>query len=215
MRGKIEVIVEALTGHFEDHHAFLARRMLDRVDAVAADIATVEQRIETMIAPFADQVARLDEITGVGVATARELIAEIGVDMTRFPAPAHLVSWAKFAPIDKKSAGRSKTATTGKGNPWLGGAIGESVAATTRTRTFLGERYRRITRRRGKQRAIVATGNSLLTIIWHLLSDPDTRYHDLGADLYTTRVNTHHRQRNLIRQLETMTGQKVHLTPAA
>jgi transposase len=215
MRGKIPVVIEALTGHFEDDHAFLARRMLDRIDQLARDIADMDERIEVAISPFADQVTRLDEITGVGEATARELIAEIGVDMSVFPTPAHLVSWAKFAPIDKKSAGKGKAGATGKGNPWLAGALGESAASTTRTRTFLGERYRRIARRRGKQRAIVATGNSILTIVWHLLSDPNTRYHDLGADFYNTHVNTQRRQRNLVRQLESMTGQKVTLTPAA
>jgi transposase len=215
MRGKIETIVEALTGHFEDHHAFLARRMLDRIDQISADITTLDQRIEAVIAPFAAQVAQLDEITGIGAATARELIAEIGVDMSRFPTPAHLVSWAKFAPIAKTSAGKGRAGTTGKGNPWLAGALGEAVTAAARTRTFLGERYRRIARRRGARRAIVAVGNSMLTIIWHLLSDPDTRYHDLGADFYATRVNTHRRQRSLVHQLETLTGQKVTLQPAA
>ncbi len=91
MRGKIEVITEALTGHFEEHHAFLARRMLDRVDAITTDIDTVSVRIERVIAPFARQAAQLDEITGIGPTAAQELIAEIGVDMTRFPTPAHLV----------------------------------------------------------------------------------------------------------------------------
>jgi hypothetical protein len=158
-------------------------------------------------------VARLDEITGVGTRTAQEVIAEIGMNMAAFPTAAHLVSWAKFAPIDRQSAGRAKTASTGKGNPWLGATIGEAVAATARTDTFLGERYRRLVRRRGKKRAIVAVGNSMLTIIWHLLSDPDNRFRDLGADFYESKLNRQRRQRDLVRQLEHLTGHKVLLQP--
>lgn len=214
MRGKIPLVTEALTGHFEEHHAFLARGMLDRVDTITHEIDTLTARIEETIVPFEAQVTQLDEITGVGRVGAQELIAEIGVDMTRFPSPAHLVSWAKYAPIDKKSAGKGKAGATGKGNGWLGGTLGEAAASAARTRTFLGDRYRRIARRRGKGRANVAVGNSILTIAWHLLSDPEARYHDLGADFYRTHVNTRHRQRNLIRQLEGITGQKVTLHPA-
>jgi transposase len=170
MRAKITVLEEALTGHFEDHHGFLLRSMLTHVDALSVQIEEVATRIEAAIAPFTPVVTRLDEISGVGVVTAQEIIGEIGVDMSRFLTPAHLVSWAKFAPIDKNSAGKKKGGSTGKGNPWLGGALGEVVAGASRTDTFLGERYRRLARRRGKKRAIVAVGNSVLTIIWHLLA---------------------------------------------
>jgi transposase len=216
MRGKIDSLVEALTGHFEDHHGFLAQRMLDRIDALSGDIAAVEARIEEVITPFAHQVAQLDEIPGVNLTAARELIAEIGVDMTRFPTAGHLVSWAKFAPITHQSAGRSKPGATGKGNGYLGGTLGEIVAGLARTDTFLGDRYRRIARRRGKNRAIVAVGNSVLTVIWHLLSDPERRYQDLGADFYHNKINTGRRQRTLVRELEALTGQKVILqAPAA
>jgi transposase len=137
------------------------------------------------------------------------------VTMTAFPTAGHLVSWAKFAPIDNQSAGRKKTASTGKGNPWLAATLGEIVAATARTDTFLGERYRRLVRRRGKARASVAVGHSVLTIIWHLLNDPEARYHDLGADFYQTKVNTRRRERDLIRQLEHLTGKKVTLAATA
>ncbi|MEU5727170.1 transposase [Micromonospora sp. NPDC047738] len=112
--------------------------------------------------------------------SAQEIIAEIGVNMTVFPTAAHMVSWAKFSPIDAQSAGRKKANSTGKGNPWLAATLGEVVAGLSRTSTFLGERYRRLARRRGKKRAIVAAGNSVLTIVWHLLTDPDARYQDLG-----------------------------------
>ena len=215
MRSKVAVLEEALTGHFEDHHGFLAQEMLDHVDALTAQIDTVSTRIEAVIDPFSHHVERFDEITGVGIIAAQELIAEIGVDVTRFPTAAHLVSWAKFAPVDRNSAGNKRGGSTGKGNPWLAGTLGEIVASTSRTDTFLGERYRRLARRRGKSRAIVAVGNSVLTIIWHLLADPDARYHDLGSDHYQTKVNTRRRERDLIRQLETLTGKKVSFTPTA
>jgi transposase len=207
------VLEEALTGHFEDHHGFLVGRMLERVDILTADIEAVGVRIEAVIAPFTHHTERFDEITGVGLIAAQELIAEIGVDATRFPTPAHLVSWAKFAPIDKNSAGNKRGGATGKGNPWLGGTLGEIVAGVSRTDTFLGERYRRLARRRGKNRAIVAVGNSVLTIIWHLLADPDARYRDLGSDFYQSKINTRRRERDLVHQLEHLTGKKVTLTP--
>ena len=213
MRRKIPQLREALTGHFDDHHAFICATMLRRIDALAADIAELDARIEQMIAPFGEAVAKLDEITGVGLRSAQEIIAELGVDMTVFPTAAHLVSWAKFSPIDATSAGRKKGNSTGKGNPWLAGALGEVVAGTARTHTFLGDRYRRLAHRRGKKRAIVAVGNSILTIIWHLLSDPDARYQDLGPAYYESRINKQRRQRDLIRQLEHLTGQKVNLQP--
>jgi transposase len=140
MRRKIPQLREALTGHFGEHHAFICATMLRRIDALAGDIADLDARIEQMIAPFAPAVEKLDEITGVGVRSAQELIAEIGVDMTAFPTAAHLVSWAKFSPIDAHSAGRKKGNSTGKGNPWLAGALGEVVAGAARTNTFLGVR---------------------------------------------------------------------------
>jgi len=213
MRRKIPQLREALTGHFADHHAFICATMLRRIDALAADIADLDARIEQMIAPFARAVEKLDEITGIGVRSAQEIIAEVGVDMTAFPTAAHLVSWAKFSPIDASSAGRKKGNTTGKGNPWLAGTLGEVVAGLARTNTFLGERYRRLARRRGKKRAIVAVGNSVLTIVWHLLSDVDARYQDLGPGYHESRINNQRRQRDLIRQLEHLTGQKVTLQP--
>jgi transposase len=215
MRGKIPVLEEALTGHFTDHHALLVRTMIDRIDAVTADIDRISEAIEEAIAPFHAEAERLDEITGIGIRSAQELISEIGVDMTRFPTHAHLVSWVKFAPILNQSATKTRNGSTGKGNPWIAATLGEVVAAVARTHTFLGERYRRLARRRGKKRAIVAVGNSILKIIWHLLADPDTHYHDLGEDHYHTRHTTQRRQRTLIRDLEHLTGQKVTLQPHA
>jgi transposase len=213
MRAKIGVLRQALTGHFTEHHAFLLAMMLDRVDALTAQIDTLTDRIEEAIAPLAAQVAQLDEIPGVGVTTAQEIIAEIGTDMTRFPTPGHLVSWAKFAPKARQSAGRSKAATTGKGNPWLGGTIGEAAAGAARTSTFLAARYKRVVKR-GKKRALVAVGNSILTICWHLLSDPGAHFTDLGPDWHD-RLAPQRRKHQLIAELERLSGKKVTLHDAA
>ncbi len=215
MRRKIPLLREALTGHFEDHHAFLAARMLTRVDALSTDIDAVSEQIEEVIAPFARQVAQLDEIVGIGSRAAQDLIGEIGVDMTRFPTAAHLASWAKFAPMDKRSAGKGRAATTGKGNRYVAGTLGEVVAALSRTDTFLAARYQRLVKRRGKSRAIVAVGNSVLTVVWHLLSDPEAHFEDLGAGYYESKINKDRRQASLTRQLEQLTGHKVVLGPAA
>jgi transposase len=215
MRAKISLLEEAFTGHFTDHHAFLLTRMLARIDAAAADIAELDTQIEAHLAPFADTVRRLDEISGVGPVTAAVLIAEIGLDMTRFPTPAHLASWARFAPAVRESAGRKKgTGHTGHGNRYLAAALGQAVIGAARTNTFLGQRYRRLARRRGAGRATVAVGRSILTIIWHILSDPDTHYTDLGPDYHNTRTNPDRRKQNHIRGLEAL-GYTVTLTPAA
>jgi len=141
MRGKISVLTEALTGHFRDHHGYLLAMMLARIDALTGQIEQLTTRIREAIAPFAHQVAQLDQIPGIGTTGAQEIIAEIGVDMTRFPTPGHLVSWANFAPTARQSAGKTKPGATGKGNPWLGGALGEAVIGAARTKTFLGARY--------------------------------------------------------------------------
>ena len=160
-------------------------------------------------------VDRLDAICGIGRTAAHVIIAEIGTDMGRFPTPGHLVSWARFAPGVKESAGKKKgKATTGHGNPYLARVLGEAAVAAGRTNTFLGERYRRIARRRGAKRAMVAVGRSILIIIWHLLSDPDARFHDLGPGFYGTRSNADRRKRNHVRQLEAL-GYTVTLQPAA
>ena len=187
MRRKIAALEEAFVGRFSDHHAFLLTRMLARIDALEADIAAVDARVEEQIAPFADALDRLDEIPGVGRIGAQIIIAEVGVDMGRFPTPGHLASWARFAPGVKESAGRKKGAgTTGHGDPYLARALGEAAIGASRTNTFLGERYRRIARRRGQKKAVVAVGRSILVIVWHLLTDDQARFEDLGPGFSTT-----------------------------
>jgi transposase len=214
MRGKRSVLQEALTGQFRDHHGWLLRMMLDRIDAITAQAEALTARIDEVLALFARQVDQLDEIPGVGRTGAQELIAEIGVDMTRFPTAGHLVSWARFAPRARQSAGKAKPGTTGKGSPWIAGALGEAVMGAARTKTFLGSRYHRLARRRGKQRAIVATGRSILVIACRLLSDPEARFADPGPDWHD-RIAPLRRKRQLIAELERLSGKKVTLQEAA
>jgi transposase len=141
MRAKISDLQEAFHGRFSDHHAFLLTKMLARIDAIDADIAEVETRIEDQVAPFAEAVARLDAIPGVGLIAAQVIIAEVGLDMTRFPTAAHLASWAKFSPIISESAGKRKGKnTTGNGNRYLARVLGEAAVSAAKTDTFLGER---------------------------------------------------------------------------
>jgi transposase len=215
LRAKRSRLEEAFCGHFSDHHAFLLKTMLGRIDQASADIAELDRKIEAEIAPFQAAVDRLDEVTGVGGVAAQVIIAEVGTDMGRFPTPGHLASWARFAPGVKQSAGKPKgKATTGHGNRYLAQVLGEAAVAAGRTDTFLGERYRRIARRRGAKRAIVAVGRSILVIVWHLLADPTARFHDLGPGFYDTRINPERAKRNHVRQLEAL-GYKVTLESTA
>lgn len=215
LRKKLPSLEEAFTGRFDDHHAFLLKRMLARVDAIDADLAAIDREVERHLAPFAHQIAQLDEVPGIGPVAAAAVIAEVGVDMTRFPTPAHLCSWAKFAPGVKSSAGRTKgSGSTGHGNKYLARTLGEVAVNAGRTNTFLGARYRRIARRRGSRRAVVAIGRSVLVVIWHLLSDPDAHFIDLGADHHDRRRNTEAVKQQHVHQLEAL-GYHVTLEPAA
>jgi len=213
MRAKIPLLEQAFVGRFTDRHRFLLATMLARIDQASADSTAVETKIEELIPPFAQ--AKLDEITGVGLTVAHVMIAEIGLEMTRFATTARLCSWARFAPAVKESAGKKKgNGSTGHGNPYLARVLGQAAVSAGKTNTSLGERYRRIARRRGKKKAIVAVGRSILTIIWHLLSNPDARFHDPGADFYDNRTSPERKKHNHIRQLEAP-GYKITLEPAA
>ena len=133
------------------------------------------------------------------------ILAETGIDMGRFPTAGHLVSWAKFAPGVKESAGKKKGKnTTGHGNSYLARVLGNAAVSAGRTDTFLGQRYRRIARRRGRKKAVVAIGRSILVIIWHLLADPAARYADLGPGYYASRTSTDRKLRNHIRQIQAL-----------
>jgi transposase len=238
MKAKRAALIEALTGKFDDHHAELARMLLDQIDALTAQIGTLTTRIEELIAaiPAAqgvdadgttgpgagtgpdaarlNAITRLDEVPGISLLGAQIILAEIGLDMTRFMTPGHLVSWAKLCPRTIQSGAKNRSGKSGKGNPYLKGILGEIATAAAKTDTFLGERYRRIVKRRGKLKALVAVARTILVIIWHLLADPAARYHDLGAGYYASRIDTERKTRNHIRQLEAL-GYTVTLAPAA
>ena len=134
--------------------------------------------------------------------------------MSRFPTPQHLVSWAKLCPRTIQSGPVTRAGKTGERNPYLKGALGEAAAAAARTDTFLGERYRRLVKRRGKLKALLAVARSILVVVWHLLANPTARYRDLGPDYHTSRAVTTRRICNHIAQLTAM-GYRVTLEPAA
>jgi transposase len=236
MRVKHAALVQALTGRFDDHHALLARILLEQVDSLTAQIDRLTATIEEAITVIPDTrppehdpperpdqtigatrplavIDRLSEIPGIAHHTAQVIIAELGLDMSVFPTPGHLVSWAKLSPRTIQSGARKRGGKTGKGNPYLKGALGHAVASAAKTNTFLGERYRRLVKRRGKLKALVAVARSMLVIIWHLLSDPTRRFRDLGPDFHTTHVNIDRKIRNLVHQLEAL-GHNVTLQPA-
>src|SRR5215471_5358245 len=218
--------------------AELAQMLLDQIDALSAQIGTLTGRIEELTgaipaargvnadgttgpgagtgpdAAVLPAAVRLDEIPGISPAGAQAILAEIGLDMTRFPTAGHLVSWAKLSPRTIQSGASNRSGKTGKGNPYLKGALGEAAAAAARTDTFLGERYRRLVKRIGKLKALVAVARSILVIIWHLLSDPAARFCELGPAYHASRTDTQRKARGHIRQLEAL-GYTVTLTQAA
>lgn len=175
---------------------------------------STEVNADTLAQRHLTLIERLDEIPGIGPQTAEAILAEIGFDMTRFPTTAHLVSWAKLCPRTIQSGLKQRVGKSGTGNPYLKGALGEAANAAAKTNTFLGERYRRIVKRRGRPKALVAVARSILVIVWHLLADPITRFHDLGSDYHATRITTERRVRGHIAQL-TALGYHVTVQPAA
>ena len=166
-------------------------------NAIRVDPATVAECVLST-------VERLDEIPGIGVHNAQAILAEIGLDISRFPTPEHLVSWAKLCPRTIQSGPLTRAGKIGKGNPYLKGALGEAASAAAKTNTFLGERYRRLVKRRGKLKALVAVARSILVIVWHLLNDPAARYRDLGPDWHARHTDRSRKARNARRQLEAL-----------
>ena len=210
MRGKIRRLEEALEcSFFTDEHAAVLAMMLTTIDHYTTQIGQLTIKIEALTEPYLHQVGQLDQIDGIGVICAQDIIAEIGADMTLFRTASHLVSWARWSPQVKQSAGKRKGSNaTGRGNPYLGAALGEAVICAGRTQSYLGAKYRRLARRMPKKKALVATGNSMLTIVHTLLSDPAASYQDLGADYYEQRMHARRQARNHVRSLERL-GYKV------
>ena len=238
MRAKHDDLVQALDGMFDDHHGELAGMLLDQIAFLGERIAALGCRAAelaaampeawginsdgttgpdagaTADAPVLNAVARLAEIPGVSENLARSIIAETGLDMTRFPTAAHLVSWAGLCPSARQSGASARAGKKGQGDTWLRGALGQAATGASRTTTFLGERYGRIARRRGKAKAQVAVARSILVIIWHLLADPAARFTDLGHGYYQARTDTDRKVRNHIRQIQAL-GFTVAITKAS
>ncbi|MFB7224996.1 IS110 family transposase [Streptomyces sp. NPDC002596] len=233
---KHDALVEALTGQFDEHHAYLCRLLLDTIDRITVQVDELSQRITAQLAgirlPETDGgagrprgapggtgeadllslVERLDEIPGIGRTAAEVIVAELGPDMRVFPTSGHLVSWAKLAPRTIQSGGKNTSGPTGHGNPWLKGMIGEAAMAAARTDTFLGARYRRLVKHRGHKKAIVAVARSMLVIVWHIINDPAARFEDLGPDHHQRLVNPVRKTQALVRQLQAL-GHQVTLAP--
>ncbi len=238
MKAKREDLAEALDGMFDDHHGELAGLLLDQIAFLDGKAARLTARAAELTAAIpaawgADAdgtagpgagtgpdaavlpaVTRLAQIPGLSEDLARAIIAETGLDMGRFPTAAHLVSWAGLCPSARQSGPRTRAGKKGQGDSWLRGALGQAAIAAARTPTFLGERYHRIARRRGKAKAQVAVARSILVIIWHLLADPAARFADLGPGYYQARLDTDRKIRNHIRQLQAL-GFDVTITKTA
>lgn len=214
LRTRIPDLVEALTGNFREHHAFLCRIHLERIDQLTEAIVQVSARIEEEMRPFAPQIELLKTVPGIGRSIAEILIAETGGDMTRFPTAGHLASWAGTTPGHYESAGRSRSGKTRHGNRWLGQALGTAAmaAARTKTSTFLGARYARLVPRLGKKKALVALEHSILVAVWHMLT-ANLPYQDLGGD-YFDKLDPDRVKRRALAQLHRL-GYQVELTLAA
>jgi transposase len=210
MRVKITQLEEALDCTFlAQEHVAVLTMMLALIDYYTARIDELSAKIEVLCEPYLHQIQQMDAVHGVGIITAQDVIAEIGVDMTVFPTAAHLVSWCRWCPQVAQSGGKRKgNNASGRGNPYIGAAVGEASMSAGRTQSFLGAKYRRFVKRMPKKKALVATGNSVLTIFHALLSDPGATYQDLGADYYEQRVNIRRQARNHVRGLERL-GYKV------
>ena len=186
MRPKIEQLTEALTGRFNDHHAFMVRFRLDRIDGITVDLARLDDRIDELFDREGFNPARnlLLSLPGLGKRGAEELIAEIGIDMTVFATPQQLASWCGLAPGSHESAGKRRNVATRQGNRYVKRTLGIAAKAAARMKSgFLAARFRRLAARRGYNRALVATEHAMIIAVWHMLTTGEF-YHDLGSDHY-------------------------------
>jgi transposase len=214
MRRKLAALREALDcSFFTEEHAFVLSMMLDNIDHYTRQVAVLDEKIAVMCEPYARQLAQLDQIPGFGVKTARDLIGEIGVDMSAFPTAGHLCSWARVAPRPKESGGRRKGGSaTGNGSPYIGAALGEAAVSVGRTQTFPGARLRRLVRHMPKKKAQAAVMRTQLVAAHALLSDPEAEYAELGPGYYDERAGTARQARGHVRSLERL-GWKVTIEP--
>lgn len=185
MRAKIPELVEALTGRFTEHHAFICQMHLERIDQLSNWIEQLTELVDEAMQPFLPARDFLTTIRGVSALVADVLIAETDADMDRFEDAGHLCSWAGITPGHHQSAGRVKSAHTRPGNRSLKGALGVAALVIARhpTDTYLGARYQRLVHRRGKPKALVATERSILTAVWHMLANGEC-YHEADAGFF-------------------------------
>jgi transposase len=213
LRAKIPALREALEGRFEPHHALVIGAILAHLDFLDGHIDRLSEAIEEQLGPFAPGVPLAATITGVAERTAQVMVAELGTDMSRFPTPGHLASWAGRCPGNDQSAGKRRSGRRRKGSKHLAIALEEAALAATRTKgSYLQAQYQRLRPRIGHGRAIGAVQHSIIVAYWHMLTTGET-YRDLGGDYYQRRDPERHIKR-LVSQLERL-GQQVTLTPLA
>jgi transposase len=203
LRTKLPQLERALTGQFGPHQRFLLAQQLAHLEGLEELIERLNIEVEERLRPFQDVLDRLDTIPGVGRRTAEILVAEIGLDMSRFPTAPHLASWAGMCPGNHESAGKRKSGKTRKGNVWLRAALIEAAHASGRSRgTYLGALYHRLLTRRGKKKAVVAVGHAILIIAYYLLTRGGD-YTDLGPHHFDER-DQQRVTRRLVHRLEAL-----------
>src|SRR5262245_32144529 len=208
LRKKLPASRQALVGRFRPHHAFLASQLLAHLDYLDETIATLGERVEELMAPYASELEHLDTIHGVAQRTAEVLIAELGVDMRQFPSDRHVASWAGLCPGNNESAGKHKSGKARRGNRWLRAALVEAaLAAIRKPNSAFAARYRRIMGHRGHKKAVVAVAHSMLVTAYHVLARR-TSYHELGADYFDRR----HAERVRHRAIQTLERQGYRVT---
>ena len=214
LRAKIPELEEAFSGHFGAHHALVCRQIIGHIDFLDHSIAALTTELTARLVPFEPTVTILCSITGVSRTTAEVMIAEMGVDMSRFPTAGHLCAWAGVAPASHESAGRRRPAGTRHGSTWLQRALIEAARAAARTKgSYFSAQYSRIARRRGPNKAAVAVAHSILAVSWHLLTT-GSFYDDPGADYFERRHDPAIEAKRLQRRIETL-GYKVTITEQA
>jgi transposase len=211
MREKIPQLAQALQGNFGPHQRFMVAQQLAHIDFLDETIEGLDQEVAERLRPFDETIVRLDAITGVGRRTAETILAQIGTDMSRFPTAKHLASWAGLSPGNNESAGKRKSGKTRKGNKALRSILVQAAHAAAHSKnTYLGAQFRRLAARRGKKRAAVAVGHSILVIVYNMIKH-GTTYSDLGGSYLDLR-NQQAVERRLVNRLKAL-GYKVTLEP--
>jgi transposase len=211
LREKHEQLVRALAGRVRAHHRFLIAEHLSHIDYLDEAIERVSEQIEEQMRPF-EELARLDTIPGVSRRAAEVLLAEIGTDMSRFPTAGHLASWAGMCPGNNESAGKRISGRTRKGSPWLRQVLVEAAHGASHTKnSYLSAQYRRLAARRGRKKALIAAGHSILIMAYYVLVRKED-YRELGGNYFDERERQAV-ERRLVRRLERL-GYQVSLQPA-